>query len=245
MSPISPPILYRQSLTAAVLYAISYDQAQSLLADTGLFALRLGGYGIVNVAWFDYGASTIGAYREFSLGVMAATTKVTIGSAAQLLRGRSEHLGAFVVALPVDSEVACRGGVALYGLPKTVVRFELDWQASWLKASLHDQETHILSMRVPIGKGFPIPMKRLTLFSVLDGQLLTTEVATDWSMRIAWGGRPQLSLGERSHPLSKLVDSIGLETARALVTLHGPLHHARLDAPRVIRGCSRLALQTP
>jgi hypothetical protein len=226
-----PPIVYRQSRVAAVLYAIPLGLARQQLAGTGLLPVNFAGFGVVNAAWFDYGTSSIGAYREFSLGVMASAKPLRFTAAAQLLLGKAGPVGAYIVALPVDSELARSGGVELYGLPKTLVGFALDWSTSKLDAVVTDAGRQVFSMQLPLGFGIPVWLRQLVIYSKRDEQLLTTSIATRLTAQIDLVGRPRLAVEDRSHPLGQLLTQLGLESARSLGTLHGRLRFATLPPP--------------
>jgi hypothetical protein len=231
MTEIRPPIVYRQSRAAAVLYAIASETAESFLQGTGLQAIEVGGHAVVNAAWFEYAESSIGPYREFSLGIVASRERLRLTNLANLLRGRASGIGAFVVALPVDSELACAGGVALYGLPKSLLKLESSWQPSQLEVTISEQAQTILSMRLPLGVGLPLRIQQLLIFSRLAGQLLSTPIVTDWDSRLDLVGRPRLTVADRSHTLGRLLTELGLESARSIATVHGQLRYAKLPPP--------------
>ncbi len=232
MTEIQPPILYSQSRAAAVLYAIALETAEMLLDGTGLVAVNLGGFGIVNAAWFDYGASSIGPYREFSIGIMASRERLRISAAANLLRGRAGSVGAFILALPVDSEVARSGGVALYGLPKTRLDLALRWSPRRLDAAPYNEEGKpIFSMQLPLGFGVPCWVRQLLIYSRIEGRILATSISTSWFAQIDLVGRPRLTVENRHHPIGQLVTSLGLESARPLAIVHGKLQYAELPPP--------------
>jgi hypothetical protein len=231
MPPSIPPVIYRKSRVASVLYAVALGTVQRHLEGTGLVPVSLSGLGLVNAAWFDYGTSSIGAYRELSLGVIASVQKLRPRAAIDLLLGRAGPIGAYVVALPVDSEVARSGGVKLYGLPKTLVDFSFDWSKSELFATVTDAGRRVLSMQVPRRLGLPAWLRQLVIYSQLDGRLLTTTIATHWLAQIDLVGHPRLTVEDRSHPLCQLVTEMGLQSARSLAIIHGQLRYAELPLP--------------
>lgn len=231
MTDIRPPIVYRHSRAAAVLYAIASETAESLLAGTGLRAVTIAGRAVVNVAWFEYAESSIGPYREFSLGIIASRERLRLTNVANLLRGRASGIGAFIVALPVDSEVARGGGVALYGLPKTLLELQSNWQPSHLEVTISEQARTILTLHLPLGAGFPLRVRQLLIFSRLQGQILSTPIDTDWVTRLDLVGRPRLTVVDRSHELGHLVTQLGLASAHRIATVHGQLRYAELPSP--------------
>jgi hypothetical protein len=232
MTVLAPPIAYRKARAAAVLYAIA-------LEGTGLYAVGIAGRGVINAAWFDYGESSIGAYREFSLGIIASRERLRVSTIGHVLRGRTPGIGAWILALPVDSELARSGGIAVYGLPKTRLNLGLDWSPSNLDASLCDQGQNILSMQLTLGLGIPFWVRRLLIYSRLDGQLLATPIATNWLTQIDLVGRPRLTIAAHQHPLGQLAAQLGLESAHPIATVHGKLRHAELPPPTRVEATRR------
>jgi hypothetical protein len=226
-----PPVIYRKSRVASVLYAVPLATVRHYLEGTGLLPVSLAGLGVVNAAWFDYGESSIGAYRELSLGVIASARELHLGNAIDLMLGKASPMGAYVVALPVDSEAARSGGVKHYGLPKTLVDFNLDWSKSELIATVMNAGKPLLSMRIPRKFGIPAWLRELVIYSKRDGQLLTTTISTHWLALIDLVGHPRLTVEDRTHPLGQVTSDLGLESASSLAIIHGQLRYANLPLP--------------
>lgn len=212
-------------------YSVPTEIARQLLDGTGLVAVTLAGRSIINATWFDYGESSIGAYREFSLGVVASRETLHVSALASLLLGRAASFGSYILALPVDSEVARAGGVAWYGLPKTKVEFGLAWGSSKLNATISDQGQPILSMQVPIGLGIPCWIRELVIYSQLEGKTLRTPIATNWLAQIDLVCRPRLTVAQPEHSLGRFMTRLGLQSARPLAVVHGRLRYAQLPPP--------------
>lgn len=225
-----PPVVYRNSRAAAAFFLVPLDLAQDLLQDTALHAVGFGKFGVLNATWFDYAESSIGPYHEFSLGVVASTERQRLQQAASLLRGKA-RLGSFVLALPVDSEVARAGGLEHFGLPKTLAEFRLNWSRSRLTAALAQDGNTIVSMDLPLGLGLPVQVRDLVVFSKRAGRLVTTTIPTQWPVKLDPVGRPRLKIHTRHHPLGQLMTRLDLENARTLFVVHGPLEHAQLPLP--------------
>lgn len=234
MSSPFTSVIYRNSRAAAVFYAVPFRLAQQRLEGTGLFAVRIGDYGIVNATWFDYGETSIGPYREFSLGIVASPEQHRLRLAIHLITGSKPSLGSFVLALPVDLEVARAGGVQQFNLPKSLVQFGMKWSDSELQASIAstggspNDSGVILSMTVPLRVGIPIRVGQLTIYSVQEGKLLATGVNTQWPAKLDLVSRPALTVIKRSHPIGNEMAGLALETSRVLAVVHGPLQYAAL-----------------
>lgn len=226
-----PPVVYRNSRAVAVFFLVPFGVAQDLLQHSGLHAVGFGKFGVLNATWFDYAESSIGAYHEFSLGIVASTEQRRLRLAAGFLSGKKGHLGSFVLALPVDSEVARVGGLEHFGLPKTLAEFRMSWQPSRLSAVLAQDGNPIVSMDLPLGLGLPVQVRDLAVFSRRAGQLITTVIPTRWTVKLDPIGRPSVRIFNRHHPLGQLMSGLDLENARTLVIVHGPLAYAELTVP--------------
>lgn len=190
--------------------------------------------GLVHATWFDYGESTIGPYREFSIGVLASRQTLGFSTLPRLVRGEVEAVGSYVLALPVDSEAARVGGVKLYGLPKTRLDFTLRWARASLEAELLDEGRPQLTMQFPLRRGLSVPMRRLVIYSMRNGQLITTSISMRWHAQLDLVGRPRLRVSDPDQPLGRLIGELGMESARVLAITHGRLEYAELPVP--IRG---------
>jgi hypothetical protein len=145
-----------------------------------------------------------------------------------LIAGSKPSLGSFVLALPVDSEFARAGGVQHFNLPKSLVQFRMRWLSTELQASIASTGGTVLSMMVPLRMGIPIRAGQLTIFSLREGQLLTTRVDPQWPAKLDLVGRPTLAVNNRSHPIGREVAGLALEVSRVLAVVHGPLQYAAL-----------------
>lgn len=232
MSSNLPPVIYRNSRAAAIFYAVPHRLAQQRLEGTGLFAVRIGNYGIVNATWFDYAETSIGPYREFSLGIVASPEQHRLRLAVNLIAGlKGDALGSFVLALPVDSEAARAGGVQHFSLPKSLVRFRCDWSGPQLQAGIQGSCGPVVSMTVPLRLGIPINVGRLAIYSMHAGGLLTTQVNTQWPAKLDLMGRPTLTITDRHHSVGREMAGLALEAAPVLAVVHGPLLYAALPVP--------------
>jgi hypothetical protein len=230
-SPPTYPVNYGRARVASLIYLVSPVTAQTALFGISMRPFRVGKHALLSVAWFDYESSDFGPYRELSIGVVVDSDTNTLRTAVSALTNRFFTLGTFVLALPVTNTEAAVAGVQHLGLPKTKVDLPLTWSKGVLDATVVDQSRRILSMRIPLGIGPSPKVPALTIYSVRGGRLLRTRVETDFRPEIDLVGRPRLSVEERSHPLSQLVDRFGLERAPCVGIAHGDIRSAKLLAP--------------
>ncbi len=231
LSSLHFPIRYRQGRAASALFAMPRGRAQSILAGSGLAPLLLTGErAVASVSWFDYPDTDIGPYRELSVSVMATPHPKPLALGLLGAWRRDPELGAWVVALPVTSELACRGGCELYGLPKTLAEIDIDWQNDRMLGQLRDGQDVIVEMTIPLRRGIPIPVRRLVLYSRLGEDLVTTTIPTRWLPRVGPGFGAELRILNPSHPLGRALSELEMDP-NPLGLFFGAGLEAELPAP--------------
>jgi hypothetical protein len=219
---------------ASVLYLVSAKAACEALAQTSLLPLSVGKHALLSVAWFDYETSAFGPYRELSVGIVADSERNVFRTAVSALTRRFLTLGTFVLALPVSNAAAATAGLQQLGLPKTFAGLPFTWSKGTLDATVVDDSKRVLSMRVPLGLGPSTRIPSLTIYSRHRGELLRTQVETNFRPQMDWVGRPRLTVEERGHPLSQLFERFDVEHARCVGIAHGDMTSARLLAPEIV-----------
>jgi hypothetical protein len=175
MTALEFPISYPNSRLCSVLHCIPLEPVRQWLAPVGLHPVALGArWGLMSLTWFEHHDSSLGSYRELGVGVFVSTRRSAVATLLGALRGHGDGLGTWMLALPVTSEVARAAGVQLAALPKTLNEVHLDWSSDRLSASLWDGGAPILSMDVALGRGLPIPVHRLCMYSRSQNQIIET-----------------------------------------------------------------------
>lgn len=118
------PIFYYDSLSLTALHTADTGRMKAFLPSSGLAPVEIApGRCLAAVSAFSYRATDIGPYNEFSVAALVSYGKKGVPlltAAGQLLRNK---LHVYILSLPVDSEVARRGGVELAGYPKFLADF--------------------------------------------------------------------------------------------------------------------------
>jgi hypothetical protein len=231
------PVEYENGRTASLFYAIDARRARSFLPNPDVHPLVVAGKAAVSLAWFDYERSSLGSYRELSIGIVVDRERTLWRLASRFALGSAFTqwltLGSYVLALPVTSPLARDAGVALAGLPKVLMELPLTWSKGLLDATALDEGRRVLSMSIPLGPGPTCPVPALVVYSQLKEQLLRTRVTTHFYPQMDWVGRPRLTVENAAHPLGELAHRLGLETAPCLGIAHGLIRSATLHAPEL------------
>jgi len=212
----------------SVLFAFELEEAKRELQPHGLEPLAITPHQcVMALAWFDYAESDLGPYRELSLSIPARR----LGDArrAQWLRwvAGDRGLGAWVLHLPVTSELACREGRSRLGLPKTVERIDFEASGRRFRGRLFASEAPLLELEVSLPRAAGTPIGSLPLLSELNGQLIRTPVSTHGSVR--WSPLPRVSLRLTAphHPIARTLAATG----PALAALWASEFSAEILAP--------------
>jgi hypothetical protein len=145
------------------------------------------------------------------------------------LRGPSA-VGAWIVALPVTSDLACQGGIALFGYPKSKCRMDVRHGPKTCSFNVRDSVQNLVSADVLLGFGPRLPVRRLTTYSELDGKLLQTNIPVRWSPRLCGGRGSCVHVANVESALARDLRRLNLPANPAFV-LHGSGFEGSLTRP--------------
>lgn len=223
------PVAYSDSTVVSAVYLINSSAAREVMDDPKLHPLILPGKrSVVVITLFDFRASSIGPYREMSIGVLANSARTSMPGVLAAIKGLSSA-GAWILALPVDSPVAYRGGVELFGYPKTLNRIQAQVSNGKCSYSVYDREREVVAVDLPLGRGPRVPVRHLVTYSSLNGDLIETKIPVRWFPTISSGRGVTMRLGSTDHPIVNAICRLGLPNAPTFV-LHGCGFEATLDA---------------
>lgn len=223
------PVSYTDGFVVSSVYLVSTKAARDCISSRNLHPIILTkDRSVVVLSLFDFRASSIGAYREVSLGVLVSPTASRFGNVMQLLQ-RSAVLGTWIVALPVTSELACRGGVQLFGYPKTLACIDMNRTTTSCSYVVRSQRDELLSVHVPLSTGIKVPIRQLVTYSALNGEMCKTVIPVRWSPKLCRSRGSQI----RFTPGNALGDALGrLELpAEPTFVLHGSGFQGTLNVP--------------
>jgi len=216
-------------MVVAAIYLISGSTAREIVDGQKLHPLILPGNRAVAVlSLFDFMASSIGPYRELSIGVLASPVRVSLRNVLSALKG-SLSTGTWVIALPVSSPVACRGGIELFGYPKSLSCIDVHITNGICSYSVEEDGQELVSCHLPLGLGLRIPVRQLVTYSSLSGHLIETKIPVCWYPTLSSGRGVRMRLGATNHPLLQAIGRLGLPTEPTFL-LHGGGFEATLNA---------------
>jgi hypothetical protein len=231
------PVSYSGATVVAAVYLIRASTAHELVDCPKLHPLILPGNRSVSViTMFDFKASSIGPYKELSIGILASTTSISLRTVLSALSGPAP-IGAWVLELPVSSPAACRGGIELFGYPKSLACIDVHDVHNKYSYSVRDEGREVVSCELTLGRGVRLPIRQLVTYSKLGGDLLETKIPVSWHPTLSSGRGVRMRLGTPGHRVRDTIARL-LLPAEPIFILHGAGFEAILNAVRLSPGAS-------
>jgi len=172
MLEIDLPVRFPRSTMVSILYAVPLASLEGALPPA-LCPVSIGNRrAVMAVSWFEHHQSSLGTYREFGLGHWVSSRPLDVPTLTLGLLGRRSAIGAYMQRLYVTSSAARDAGVELASLPKSLAEIAFTPLGRALDATLVIGGERAMFMHIPLGRGIPIPLLELTLFSLHQRQLV-------------------------------------------------------------------------
>ncbi|MDA8404669.1 MAG: acetoacetate decarboxylase family protein [Desulfobacteraceae bacterium] len=122
------PIFYYDNTSMTALYTASTANMRAHLPSDALHPVEIyPGRCLAVLSAFEYRNTDIGPYNEFSLATLVTHGKPGLPGLTLANGMLRNSLSIYILSLPVDSEVARRGGVEMGGYPKFMAK--IDWHS--------------------------------------------------------------------------------------------------------------------
>ena len=233
---IDLPIFYYDDSVMMTLFRVDYDKVQSLVADTGLQAVRTtGNKALVGLAFYEYRETSIGVYNEVGLAIAVVpdgTPLPKLPMLSMLQHLDKASLGYYIVDLPVTTAAACAGGRELWGYPKFVTTIDFSLQGNRFDGAVTDPDTgnNLVRLSGDTGLGVPGPLLDLVTYSRHEGQLLRTLINTRGGAKVCLPGSMQVQVSDSNHPMAQRLMALGLNNAKPFLLFHSHTLQLRLNA---------------
>lgn len=146
------PIFYRDAGALTALFPARLSALRRALPDRRFVPARLApGVGALAITAFEYRDSDVGAYNELAVSIVLNEPWVLTNLPGRAL-GRSvraARFDAFILHLPVTTEIAREGGREFWNFPKFVAEIEIDEEPAATHCRLAEAGEQILSLRAP------------------------------------------------------------------------------------------------
>ncbi len=223
------PIFYYDARAIMAVLPASASRLRRVLPDVYEPATLFPGVGLVAISAFNYHNTDIEPYNELAVAVILKSTQAG-GVMSQLRRG-AFHV--YIHYLPVDTEIALRGGVDYYNYPKFMAEFEWIDKDREVACKLSEKGEHILTL---YGKKIRTKKSQIIKFYTylyMDKQPQWTEfrVNAEQYGRSWMPGKVKLELG--NHPIARELKGLLIST-RPLMYMYLPKMQAILYGPMAL-----------
>ncbi len=207
------PCFYYDNMALSLLYSAPLERLRALLPDARYEPLRLTGRrGLLGITAFNYRDTDIGPYNELSIAVLLERPGTGGFPPLGLLRQNwRQAFHAFVVELPVTTEIARRGGVEFYNYPKFLADISFTDRGDRLSCRLAEEGKEILAITIP---KLPTRKGRVATYYTYPcrgGEILRAEVRMN-PLEVGMAFRPrsvELTIG-RGHRVCDRLAGLGL-----------------------------------
>jgi len=180
------PILYYDVDSFIAIYSADADKVSAALPSPRLKPIKIGPHraGLV-LGYNDTQASSIGAYREFLIGIPCTCRH----------EGKT-IFGIYIYKMPLTSDIARVGGIEYWGFPKFMADIDATENDRNISLKIKEGSREILDME--LGKKGAMPWSTpgsLGVFTIKDGHIIYTKGIGKAKGKIRLGGHSKIKSG--------------------------------------------------
>jgi hypothetical protein len=197
------PVFYLDFMFMSVSILTPLKRLHAILPSKRLKPYRITPWhGALSITAYQYRESDLGPYNELSISIPVTLDKETpifTGS----LRKMPEPLMAYVIHLPVTTEIAREVGAEFAGYPKFIADIEFIEEGNWITCELKEENQQLLRLRCRKLELNRVPRFYLNPITYREGYLLRSEfVISERGMGNSKNGRDvELEFGD--HQISE------------------------------------------
>ncbi|KAJ5872312.1 uncharacterized protein N7529_004665 [Penicillium soppii] len=210
------PNFYYRTRSVQLLFLAPLNSLKSKLPAPLEPIMALPGYGLVALTFYSYLVCDNDPYNEVSIAIIVRQPGKDSYSITQLLTSIwNQTFYGYVLALPVDTEIARVRGVYGYQLPKWLAKINLEMDAHNIKAEVTATDgTHDLALDVPLPALKTIPSESSigtnNAINKIDDKWHQVAVQTNPLLAAQCIFPRNVILSQGEGPLSKLLGELGI-----------------------------------
>jgi hypothetical protein len=230
LGAVDLPIFYYDYGYAHFFFWADCDKLLPKLAETAFApCVFFNGKGGVLLNFFEYRNTAIGPYYEVGLSILCYPRKMKTPGLLipQLFKDAKEWtMGAYVINLPVTTEIAYLAGKEIWGYPKFVTQIAIDLKGRQFSGSVDDPvlKAPIFTLNGTIGVLAPsvsMPKASFISHSTHQARGLRTLTEVDANAKIALGFSGRLSVSDQStHGMAANLRDIGLKDKKPFFVMY-------------------------
>ncbi|MBZ6433378.1 MAG: acetoacetate decarboxylase family protein [Acinetobacter pittii] len=212
------PNFYYRSRSVQLLYLAPLDRLRSKLPSPLEPITALPGHGLVALTFYSYLVCDNDPYNEVSIAIIVRQPGKESYSMTQLLSSIwNRTFYGYVLALPVDTEIARVRGVYGYQLPKWLAKINLEMESRNIKADITATDgTPDLTLEVPLPALETISSQSSIVtnnaINKIDGKWCQVAVQANPLLAARCLFPRNVTLSRSEGPLSKLLNELGVST---------------------------------
>ncbi|MET7767587.1 acetoacetate decarboxylase family protein [Nocardia sp. NPDC005366] len=211
---VQTPVRIRHARAFMASYRVPADAAQRLIDYSGLHVLRVPrDRALCTLVFVEYIDGDLGPYNEFGVSFMVRHhTADEVGGLADVRALAAGEAGVFIHRLPVDGDFTLAAGRGIWGFPKELADFDVDYAGKVRRGILRQGGDLIVDLAVKPGLSAPARGAGTSFdaYSHIDGVTRCTQWDMEpTGMRARMGG-VELKLG--NHPMAGELAGLGLPT---------------------------------
>ena len=209
------PILYYRDDFFVLYFTAKAKKVNEILPSPNLYPVMMpNGRAIIGVGAFNYTETSIGSYGEVPIVipvVYGRRTSPFTGLIPAFMESWYPGFGLLVMHLPVTGLLARDGGRQGWGYTKFIADMHFIINSDYFECQMHEEDHHILDIRV-LKKGILMKETRpITTYSVLDNNLIKTIIPQRGIKRTAIQTKGSfLKLG--NHPVAESVKALEISS---------------------------------
>jgi hypothetical protein len=229
MGGIDLPILYYDYAFVHFFFWVEHQRTYSKLHGTIFKPCRFfNGKAGALLSFFNYKRTAIGSYNEVGLSILchhSASGHPGPFITQLMMDAKKWSMGAYVINLPVTTEIANAAGRELWGYPKFVTGIFSDLEGKRFNGAVNDpgMEAPLLTLEGSIGSLGPVVRFSKASFishAIHHGTPLRILTDVDAKYKVNLGFSSALSVNERSsHIMAQNLRDLGMEGKKPFLSL--------------------------
>ncbi|MGD0354524.1 MAG: acetoacetate decarboxylase family protein [Dehalococcoidia bacterium] len=220
------PIFYFDVSVRQLNFWVDYEKALPKLEGTGLEPIRFSnGKTIVSMVFYNYRRTSVSSYEELGLAITAQPQSpknktrrlITIFGIPMISGG----ISAYVLELPVTTDIARAGGREIWGYPKFVTNLPFKFSESGFEFGALDPASgeSIVSVKADLSKGKGMNTRGFDLatYSNLNDWILKTIVNVDVKYKTYLKKPAEIKVGPAKHRMTDNLRDLGLDKTQPFV----------------------------
>jgi len=224
------PINYYDYGYAHFIFRVDYQAAQKKLADTAFTPCKIFGKALALLNFFEYRDTAIGPYNEVGLSILCypKNKKQPFMVPVHILHDAKKwQVGAYVINLPVTTEIAYLAGKEVWNYPKFVTRIDFSLINRNFKGIVYDPDLKepLVTLAGTIGALSTPKLKNASFIShtTHKGMPLRTLTVVDTRFKIAYGFSGACVVNAKSnHSMAQNLRDLGMNGKKPIACMYSP-----------------------